>query len=77
LCLGVVLAGLEVNYQIGLDGEDGVGDEVWVVVGVDLGCYWLVVVVGDLQGQELAWLIGKDDEMRGISLPSNECEQVS
>ena len=44
----VVLDGLEVDDEIVLDGEDGVGGEPRVVFGVDLGDDGLVVFVGDL-----------------------------
>ena len=44
----VVLDGVEVDYEIVLDGEDGVGCEPGVVLGVDLGDDGLVVFVGDL-----------------------------
>jgi hypothetical protein len=44
----VVLDGLEVDHEIVLDGEDGVGGEPGVVFGVDLGDDGLVVFVGDL-----------------------------
>ena len=44
----VVLDGLEVDHEVVLDGEDGVGGEPGVVFGVDLGDDGLVVFVGDL-----------------------------
>ena len=44
----VVLDWVEVDYEIVLDGEDGVGCEPGVVLGVDLGDDGLVVFVGDL-----------------------------
>ena len=44
----VVLDGLEVDHEVVLDGEDGVGREPGVVLGVDLGDDGLVVFVGDL-----------------------------
>ena len=44
----VVLDGLEVDNEVVLDGEDGVGGEPGVVFGVDLGDDGLVVFVGDL-----------------------------
>ena len=44
----VVLDGLEVDHEVVLDGEDGVGGEPRVVLGVDLGDDGLVVFVGDL-----------------------------
>jgi hypothetical protein len=44
----VVLDGLEVDDEVVLDGEDGVGGEPGVVLGVDLGDDGLVVLVGDL-----------------------------
>ena len=44
----VVLDGLEVDHEIVLDGEDGVGGEPGVVLGVDLGDDGLVVFVSDL-----------------------------
>jgi hypothetical protein len=44
----VVLDGVEVDHEIVLDGEDGVGCEPGVVLGVDLGDDGLVVFVGDL-----------------------------
>ena len=44
----VVLDGVEVDYEVVLDGEDGVGGEPGVVFGVDLGDDGLVVFVGDL-----------------------------
>jgi hypothetical protein len=44
----VVLDGVEVDDEIVLDGEDGVGCEPGVVLGVDLGDDGLVVFVGDL-----------------------------
>lgn len=40
---------LEVDDEIVLDGEHGVGLEPWVVLGVDLCDDGLVVWVGDLQ----------------------------
>jgi hypothetical protein len=46
----VVLDGLEIDHEIVLDGEDGVGGEPGVVFGVDLGDDGLVVFVGDLFG---------------------------
>jgi hypothetical protein len=45
----VVLDGVEVDDEVVLDGEDGVGCEPGVVLGVDLGDDGLVVFVGDLQ----------------------------
>lgn len=44
----VVLNGVEVDNEIVLDGEDGVGGEPRVVLGVNLGDDGLVVLVGDL-----------------------------
>ena len=44
----VVLDGLEVDDEVVLDGEDGVGGEPGVVLGVDLGDDGLVILVGDL-----------------------------
>ena len=44
----VVLDGVEVDHEVVLDGEDGVGREPRVVLGVDLGDNGLVVLVGDL-----------------------------
>lgn len=46
---GVVLDGVEVDDEVVLDGEDGVGREPGVVLGVDLGDDGLVVFVGDLE----------------------------
>lgn len=39
----------EVDNKVVLDGKDGVGSEPWVVLRVDLGGHWLVLVVGDLR----------------------------
>ena len=36
LSLGVIRLGLEVHYQVVLDGKDGVNGKMWVVAGVDL-----------------------------------------
>jgi hypothetical protein len=44
----VVLDGVEVDDKVVLDGEDGVGCEPGVVLGVDLSDDGLVVFVGDL-----------------------------
>ena len=44
----VVLDGLEIDDEVVLDGEDGVGGEPGVVFGVDLCDDGLVVFVGDL-----------------------------
>ena len=44
----VVLDGLEVDDEVVFDGEDGVGGEPRVVLGVNLGDDGLVVFVGDL-----------------------------
>ena len=44
----VVLDGVEVDDEVVLDGEDGVGREPGVVLRVDLGDNGLVGVVGDL-----------------------------
>ena len=44
----VVLDGIELDHEVVLDGEDGVGGEPGVVLGVDLGDDGLVVFVGDL-----------------------------
>ena len=49
----MVLDGLEVDDEVVLDGEDGVGGEPGVVFGVDLGDDGFVVVVGDLLGLTL------------------------
>ena len=49
LCLGIVLSWSEVDNEIILDGVDGVGEEVWVVLRENLGGNWLVVFVSDLQ----------------------------
>lgn len=46
----VVLDGLEVDDEVVFDGEDGVGGEPRVVLGVNLGDDGLVVFVGDLLG---------------------------
>ena len=46
---GVVLDGVEVDDEVVLDGEDGVGREPGVVLGVDLGDDGFVVFVGDLE----------------------------
>lgn len=46
---GVVLDGVKVDNEVVLDGEDGVGREPGVVLGVDLGDDGLVVFVGDLE----------------------------
>lgn len=48
----VVLVGLEVDHQVGLDGEDGVGGQPGVVLGVELRRAAGVVGVGDLEGGE-------------------------
>lgn len=45
------LDGCEVDDEIVLNGEDGVGLEPWVVLGVDLGDDWLVVVMSDLEAK--------------------------
>lgn len=45
--VGVALAGLEVDEEVVLDGEDGVGLQPGVVTGVELGGAALVVGVGD------------------------------
>jgi hypothetical protein len=48
---------VEVNDKIVLDSEHGVGGEPWVVFGVYLGNYWLVLVVCDLEGSlVIVWL---------------------
>lgn len=39
---------VEVDDEVVLDGEDGVGGEPWVVLGVDLSDDGLVLVVCDL-----------------------------
>lgn len=39
----------EVDHQVVLNSEDGICLEPWVVVGIDLGDYGLVIVVGDLE----------------------------
>lgn len=44
----MVLDGVEVDDKVVLDGEDGVGREPGVVLGVDLRNDGLVGVVGDL-----------------------------
>jgi len=44
----VVLDGFEIDDEVVLDGEDGVGGEPGVVFGVDLGDDGLVVFMGDL-----------------------------
>lgn len=44
----LALVVLEVDHQVVLDGEDSVGCEPWVVLGVDLGDDVLVFRVGDL-----------------------------
>lgn len=46
--LVVALAGLEVDDEVVLDSEDGVGGQPGVVLGVELGCASLVLGVGDL-----------------------------
>jgi hypothetical protein len=46
--LGVIFARLEGDDQAVLDGEDSVGLQVGVVIGVDLGDDGVVFVVGDL-----------------------------
>lgn len=45
----VVLDGVEVDDEVVLDGEDGVGCEPGVVLGVNLGNDGLVIFVGDLR----------------------------
>lgn len=44
----VTLERFEVHNEIVFDGKDRVTLEVWVVVGKDLICYGLVVIVADL-----------------------------
>jgi hypothetical protein len=46
----VVLDGVEVNHQVVPHGEDSVGSEPGIVLGVDLCDDGLVVLVGDLLG---------------------------
>lgn len=53
LGLGVALEGLKVAEQIVLDGEDGVGLQPGVILGVELGSAALEVGVGDLLSQKL------------------------
>jgi hypothetical protein len=56
----VVLDRLEVDHEVVLDGEDGVGSEPRVVFGVDLGDDGLVVFVGDLFEVRVSSLLGGD-----------------
>jgi hypothetical protein len=51
----VVFDGVEVDHEVVLDSEDGVGCEPGVVLGVDLGDDGLVVFVGDLRGLRLVF----------------------
>ena len=53
----VVLDGVEVDHEIVLDGEHGVGCEPRVVLGVDLCDDGLVVFVGDLGEIELVKVV--------------------
>jgi hypothetical protein len=53
LGVGITFSWCEVNDEIILDSVNSIGCEIWVVLGEDLSCYWLVVFVGNL-GSELA-----------------------
>lgn len=58
----VVLDGVEVDHEVVLDGEDGVGGEPGVVFGVDLGDDGLVAFVCDL-GVRVSWTFKSFEEL--------------
>lgn len=55
LSLSVAFQGLEVDDQIVLDGEDGVGRQPWIVLRVQLCCAALIVGMRDLEHKQRQW----------------------
>ena len=55
--VGIALEGLEVHDKVVLDGEDGVGLQPGVVLGVQLGRAALILIVRDLVCLPLATLV--------------------
>ena len=70
LALGA-LVWLEVDNKVVLDGENSVGCEPWVVLGVDLSNDVLVVGVGDLRN----WSVCHHYKLEVALLPSCGCGQ--
>lgn len=73
----VTLERLEVHNEIVFDGKDRVTLEVWVVVGKDLICYGLVVIVADLLiggviSSSRHRIGGTDDGINMLGLPYHE-----
>jgi len=59
LGLRVVLSRVKVDKKIGLNGEDGICLNVWVVSRVDLCSDWLIFGVGNLEVSLARGLKGK------------------